>query len=424
MKLDIQPIVALCDQKLDICVSDLPAHGKVKISASLCLPWAKDVLYESAAWFTADADGQVDLSRQKPDSGSYDFIDSMGLIVSVKSQDPKALKKIAQNISVSERIFIEITAECGSDRASVTLERLMKTPEIRSQRITDGFVGELFYSDHAENKTIVFLGGSGSGLGVNSPLAAALASHGFNVLSVAFFNEEGLPSQLSRIPLEYFENVFAWLSKNPITSGKEIQILGMSKGAELALILASRYPFITKMALWAPHAYCFQGIAFKNESSWTYAGEELPFIRLKNLWVFANVLSGFIRNKPFTFTHTYRKGLAVAKNKEAARIKVEDASADLLIITSRDCGMWNTYDGCLEIMDSLRKCNYPHHYDLVVYDNAGEPYYVPYVIPAGETTLKMAPRVVLSMGGSLEGNAHARADSWEKTIQFLGPAKN
>lgn len=195
----------------------------------------------------------------------------------------------------------------------------------------------------------------------------------------------------------------------------------MSKGAELALILASRYPFIAKMVLWAAHAYCFQGLAFKNESSWTYEGKDLPFIRLKNRWLLANVLSCFIKNKPFGFTHTYERGLAAARNKEAARIKVEDARADLLMFTSRDCGMWNTYDGCLEIMDSLRKCNYPHHYDLAVYGNAGEPYYVPYVFPAGETTPKMAPRVVLSMGGTLEGNAHAKADSWGKTIQFFGP---
>jgi hypothetical protein len=29
------------------------------------------------------------------------------------------------------------------------------------------------------------------------------------------------------------------------------------------------------------------------------------------------------------------------------------------------------------------------------------------------------PRLVLSMGGTLEGNAHARADAWEKTIEFF-----
>jgi esterase/lipase len=419
MKLNIQPVVALCDQKLDICVSELPPHGKVKISASMSLPWAKSVLYESAAWFTADANGQVDLSRQKPDSGSYDFVDSMGLIVSMKSRDPKAIAKIGQKIFMSESLFIDIVAECERDRACAKLERLFMTADIKSQRISDEFVGELFYTENTNNKTIIWLGGSGSGLGVNSPVAAALASHGFNVLSLPYFGEKGLPAQLSEIPLEYFERVFAWLSKNPVTSGKEIRILGMSKGAELALILASRNPLITRMALWAPHAYCFQGIAFKNVSSWTYEGKSLPFIQLKNRWVIENMISCFIKNEPFGYTHTFRKGLGLAKNKQAARIKVEDAHADLLMFTSKDCNMWNTYDGCAQIMDTLQKCSYPHKYDLVVYEDAGEPYYVPYVIPAGETTLKMAPRLVLSLGGTLEGNAHARADAWEKIIEFF-----
>jgi dienelactone hydrolase len=415
--------VALCDQKIDICASDLPAHSKVKISVSLRLPWANDVLYESTAWFMTDADGKVDLSRQKPVSGSYDYIDPMGLIDSVRSQDPKALEKIARNISVDKSIFIDITAECGSELASVKLERLMKTPEIKSQRITDDFVGELFYSDCPDNKTIVWLGGSGSGLSVNAPVAAALASHGFNVLSLPFFGEKGLPSQLSKIPLEYFERVFTWLQKNPITHCKEVQILGMSKGAELALILASKYPFITKMVLWAPHAYCFQGLAYKNESSWTYAGIDLPFIRGKNWWIVADMLRCFIKNEPFGFTPVYKKALAIAKNKPEARIKVENACADLLMITSRECGMWNTYDGSLEIMDTLRKSNYPYHYDLIVYEHAGEPFYVPYVIPASESSVKIAPRLMLSMGGTLEGNARAKVDAWERTIQFFAGSK-
>ena len=143
MKLDIQPLVALCDQKIDIRVSDLPAHGKVKISAMLRLPWAKSVLYESAAWFTADADGRVDLARQKPDSGSYDFIDSMGLIVSMKRVMGKS-KEITRNISVSENLFINIQAECEQEKESARLERLFISPEVKSLKITDEFVGDYF----------------------------------------------------------------------------------------------------------------------------------------------------------------------------------------------------------------------------------------------------------------------------------------
>jgi len=265
----------------------------------------------------------------------------------------------------------------------------------------------------------VFLGGSGSGLAVNSPIAALLASHGFNVLSVDYIGDKGLPAKLSEVPLEYFERVFAWLANHALTRGKAVSILGQSKGAELSLLLASRYPIVKRLALFAPHAYCFQGIAFKNVSSWTYQGRPLPFIQLKNLWLFESMIGAFLRNQPFQFTTTYRKGLSAAKNKEAARIKVENAQADLLMFATGQNGMWNTDEGCAVIMDALRKANYPHQYDLVVHEGAGEPFPVPYVIPAGETTVRMGPRLALSVGGSVEANVHAQADFWARSIEFL-----
>jgi esterase/lipase len=420
MNLQLQPLAALCDEKVTLTISGLPPFGQVKISASMCFPWAKSVLFESHAWFTADANGQVDLSHQKPDSGSYDFVDSMGLIVSLKSTDPNGIAKIGQNVSASESLFIDIAAECGQDRAAAKLERRFMTDGIKVQRITDEFVGELFYTEQPGRKTIVWLGGSGSSLGVNQVIAAPLASHGFNVLSVPYFGEKGLPDQLSEVPLEYFERVFNWLSKNPITAGKDIQLFGMSKGGELALLLASRYPFITKVALFSPHAYSFQGLAYKDRPSWTYAGKPLPYIRLKNRWLLGNMLSCFIKNEPFTFAHTYKTALAVAKNKAAARIRVEDAQADLLIFTTGQNGMWNSSDGCIEIMDALRKNNYPHRYDLIVYDEAGEPTPVPFLIPPGETAAQLAPRLALSLGGTLKGNAQAVADTWARAIEFFG----
>ncbi len=419
MKLEVQPEKALIDTKTSILVTGVSPKARVQLHVSLRLPWAKDVLYESNAWFTADDNGQVDPAKQQPDEGSYDFIDPMGPVVSVKNRDPNALQKIAQNISIDESLFIEFTAECGEEKKTARTERFFISPEIKRHRILDEFVGELFYADDPGRPTILFIGGSGSGLAVDAPISAALASHGFNVLSVSFIGEHNLPPQLSRVPLEYFVKVFSWIKRNPTTAGKDIWVLGMSKGAEVTLILASRHPEITRVALWAPHAYCFQGIAFKNESSWTYHGKDIPYIRIKNRWVFGHMLDCLIKDKPFGYTPVYEKSLGHATNKDDARIKVENSNADFLFCTSKDCGMWNTYEGALEIMEALKKNNYLHAYDLIVYENAGEPYFVPYVIPAGESTARMMPRLTLSMGGTLQGNAYAREDSWEKTIQFF-----
>jgi BAAT / Acyl-CoA thioester hydrolase C terminal len=130
-------------------------------------------------------------------------------------------------------------------------------------------------------------------------------------------------------------------------------------------------------------------------------------------------LSCFIKNKPFGFTYLYRKMLKNAKNRNEARIKIENAKADLLFLTTKDCNMWNTYEGSIELMDTLRKSRYQHSYNLVVYDDAGEPFAPAYLIPYGEGKLKIAPRLVFSIGGTSKGNSHAQVDSWYKAIEFL-----
>ncbi len=419
MKLHIHPLVALADERVSISISELPPSGKVKISASLCLPWAPDVPLESFAWFTADAAGQIDLSTQKPDNGCYNYVGSMGLIESVMNPDPHAIQKLGENISVDQSMFIDVTAECGLDHTSARLERQFKTPDIKCLSIRDEFVGDLFYSENSDHKTIVNLVGSSGDLAALAPMSALLASRGFNVLSLTYFKAEGLPPALAEIPLEYFERVFAWLEKNPITHAKELMLLGTSKGGELALLLASRYPFIIRVAAFSPHAYCFQGLNFKNVSSWTYQGEAIPYIRLRNRVLFLNALNCFLRNQPFGFAHTYRKGLAAAANQEATRIKIENAQADILLFAGRQDNMWNSYDGCVEIVEQLRKHNYPHAYDFFCYEKAGHQTYAPYIIPAGIISMKMGPRLTFTLGGTLETNAHAMADSWEKAIAFF-----
>jgi hypothetical protein len=201
--------------------------------------------------------------------------------------------------------------------------------------------------------------------------------------------------------------------------------MGMSKGAEAAMILASRYPFIRRVAAIAPHAYCFQGLSFtKHESSWTYQGKQLPYIHMKVRWLLTDMLRSFITNKPFGFTPTFQRGLKEVTDAEkaAARIPVENSKAEILMLVGRQNNMWNSIDGCEIIMDTLRKSHYPYSYKLVVYNDAGESFYAPYIIPVGNATGRFTPRLSLFMGGTPEGNALAQVDAWEKMVEFLQAA--
>jgi hypothetical protein len=156
MQLEIEPTAALSDQKIRFRITGLPPLAKVKASASMRLPWADEIPFESEAWFTADEHGRVDVGRQKPDSGSYAYADRMGLILSLQSKDPNVLAKIGEHISIDRNLKIDINAEFGNDTASVRLERIFMAEDLMLRRITDPFVGDLFYAGDPGRKTVVF----------------------------------------------------------------------------------------------------------------------------------------------------------------------------------------------------------------------------------------------------------------------------
>lgn len=107
-------------------------------------------------------------------------------------------------------------------------------------------------------------------------------------------------------------------------------------------------------------------------------------------------------------------------NKESGRIKIKNAKAHILLIAGEKDNIWNTYDGCVEIMDTLEKYNYKYNYKLLVYKNAGHPFPLPYILPVSLTaSMRLAPRLVFATGGTLEGNAHIQKDSWDKAIEFF-----
>jgi pimeloyl-ACP methyl ester carboxylesterase len=421
MKLDVSPLRGLCDERIRIELSDLPPSAGVTMRASLVFPWAKNVRYESSAVFTADAEGHLDLSTQKPVSGSYEFTDSMGLILSLRRVRGK-FKDVFENISVNDNLIIDLIAECGQDWACARLERLLMSPDIKSRKIDDEFVGELFYTENNSHKTILVLGGSSNkDLCTILPPAALLASHGFNVLALAFFSAKGLNSALAKIPLEYFEKVFAWLARSPITRCKELYVYGGSIGGILGLELASRYPVITKVVASNPLAWIIQGLSFKKASLLTQGGRSLPFIRFSLGAFFSSLLHSFIKNKPFGFAYAYKKSLAMAGNKEEARIKVENSNADILLFGGQKDGWWDTHESCLKIMEVLGGHDYRHAYEYVTYENGGHACYPPFVIPVEEFSApqKMAPRLIFAEEVSKEANAHMLEDSWKKAVAFF-----
>ncbi len=152
----------------------------------------------------------------------------------------------------------------------------------------DGFNADLFWNDSsAPQKAVILLGGSegGKGWSQDRPRVQQLVDEGYFVISLAYFAADGLPSHLRRIPLEYFAGVFDWLAARKGIVPNNCAIIGASRGAELALLLAGRYPQITCVVALAPSAVVFPGPPTSlwdalagQHSAWACDGQEVPFV--------------------------------------------------------------------------------------------------------------------------------------------------
>jgi dienelactone hydrolase len=257
-----------------------------------------------------------------------------------------------------------------------------------------GFDGE-FYPPPGSPKKLGILVLGGSDGDIPGRRAKLIAEDGFPTLALAYFKTKRTPEYLDIIPLEYFDEPIEWLKKNKLTQGGRIVVIGESKGAELALLLASRKPGISGVVAFVPSAVVFQGIP-KNyrppRSSWSYRGEPLPFVPydLKNIPDPGNVLS------------IYRNSLKQQEAVRRALIPVARIEGPILLFSAADDHMWPSVDMSDMIMRTLRDPAFRYPCEHITYDHAGHTMTEHYM-----------------MGGSEEGNRRARIDSTERMLLFL-----
>lgn len=240
---------------------------------------------------------------------------------------------------------------------------------------------------------VLILGGSDGG--IPSRRAKWIAENGFPALALAYFKTKRTPEYLDMIPLEYFDQPIEWLKKSKHTHGAQIVVIGESKGAELALLLASRKPEISGVVAFVPSAVVFQGIPkdyWPPRSSWSYMGAPIPFVPydLSNLPDPNNALS------------IYRNSLKQQEAVRRALIPVSKIKGPILLFSARDDQMWPSVEMSDLIMRTLRDQDFSYTSEHIAYDMAGH-----------------TMTEYFMMGGTEEGNREARIDSREKILSFL-----
>jgi uncharacterized protein len=270
----------------------------------------------------------------------------------------------------------------------------------------DGVFANFFAAKRqGKRPAILFLGGSEGGLGAGGggPIKA-LTAEGYDVLYLCYFGCAGTPAQLANVPLEEFDRALAFLRAQPDVDAKRIAVVGGSKGAEAALLVASRDPRLKAVVAGMPSSVAWPGVvnSLIMQPSWTAAGAAVPFLP----YAFAS----YAKRGVFGL---YNDALPTLPQHPDAVIPVERIRGPILLVCGEADSLWPSCPMADEISARLSANGRPAASVLRYKDAGHQVFGVPVENPHDWLG---------SLGGSADGNAAARADGWPKVLAFLKAA--
>jgi dienelactone hydrolase len=431
------PNPAFVDEEVRICVRGLRPHRPVILRAATEDDEGRRWL--SHAQFRPDESGSVDTAVEESLAGTYQGASPMGLLWSMRLDDPHANghSTFAKNGVLPNRVSLEVD-EDGRVAASAELEREFLAPgtEVRDLNIGEslasdgrthesGPLGRLFIPpSRGPHPVVIVLSGSGGGFDLDK--AATLSRHGFATLSLAYFGIPPLPAWLHRIPLDYFEAALAWLASHPELDGERIGALGVSRGAELALLLGTKFPQIHPIVAYAPSSVAWAAGGRDQTTgeiipSWTWRGAPVPFAPLPlRGFMLRSALPVAVGRRPVMFRNLFRAGL---RNREAiarAAIPVEQIRGPIMLVSGGEDHVWPAAEMCEVILARLADHRFRHAIEYRNYPHAGHMLRYPYLpTTARQSRNRHLRNARFSFGGTAPADAEANADSWRQAIAFL-----
>lgn len=178
---------------------------------------------------------------------------------------------------------------------------------------------------------LVLAGSSGR---VDTARVDMLRSRGVTALGLRWFGGAGLPGVPLELPLEYFTLAVDLLAREC----DRIVLMGLSYGAEAALLTATVDPRPAAVVAFAPTDVAWEGHVSADDdpvrSKWTHRGTPVPFVPLDRTW---RPPAG----KP-TFVDSYLRSREVAGPElvAAASIPVERFTGELVLVVGGDDKVW------------------------------------------------------------------------------------
>lgn len=290
----------------------------------------------------------------------------------------------------------------------------------KPERISeDGFQGELFAQEEAKNQTAIVLLGGGDWAHY---WGDQFVKQGHVALSLPFLGIAGNPKLPESYPLEYFQKAILWLGKQPSVNEQKVIIMGASRNAELALLLASTYPdLIHGVVAYAPGSVVWSNTVMPYSSdeilpSYTLNGSPIPFIPMEK------IQGG---DTPIINTLAYwQDGIGKLDSTKQAEIPVGNISGPILLISGKADEVWPSSFMANQIELRAKSRGFSFEIKNIQYEKAG--HLISSNPDSQSDTDQRTGEIKLgekeydySFGGTQEGDNSAKADAKLKVFAFI-----
>ncbi len=281
----------------------------------------------------------------------------------------------------------------------------------------DGIVAKYFCSDNTQNKAAVILVGGGPW---GDYWASELAKSGYVGLSLPYTRHEGLPKLPEEIPLEYFQKAINWLGRQPEVNQDKIVVMGASRNAELALLIASHYPELIKgLIAYSPSSVSWSNtvLPFNSDSlkaSWTFKGKDIPYIPMPKL--------SAAKSTTINTLDYWSRGLSQKADLERAAIEVEKISGPILLFSGKDDELWPSAQMADMIEERLIEFKMENKVQNIQYPDAGHLISGNPESDSEERTGKMniqGKPYDFNYGGTNAGDFKAKQDAKKRVMNYM-----
>jgi len=281
--------------------------------------------------------------------------------------------------------------------------------EVVEHAVREPWVGVLVEPVGGSRAGVLVLGGSSGRVEVER--CRVLARAGMTALSIRWFGGAGQAPGICEIPLETFVAAIDLLQAR---AGGRIGALGLSKGAEAALLLAVHDPRVEAVVALSPTSVVWgnvgpgvDGVTYPYRSSWTWKGAPVPFVPYDESWTRAEA-----PGEPVSFRSQYeRSRQRFAEAARAAVIPIEQSDAQVVLVAGGDDRMWPSLAFAQEL--AARRVSVGRPARLVTSPDAGHRPRLPGEGPAGHSDR-------FRYGGTAEADAALGAAAWAPIIDTLG----